>query len=217
MFFNHFSFVNSILKLKEIAINKIYYSIQGEGFHTGTPAIFIRIAGCNLSCSYCDTDFSLRESLTYESILERIARFPAELVILTGGEPTIQAEALRELVTLLHRNKYYVALETNGTSPDTMGVDWVTVSPKLTQGGEWGLRHGDELKLIYEEQNLSVFEKSGFTHYYLQPMEIRTEKWGRGERDVKKTRNQLEITIDAVKKNPKWKLSFQIHKELGIP
>ena len=143
--FPNFTSMSEILRISEI-----FYSLQGEGFHSGTPAVFIRGAGCNLACTFCDTDFSLKEKLTPEEIVERIAQYPAKFVVLTGGDPTIQPEGFKKLIGLLHQAGYYVTMETNGTSADTLGVDWITVSPKLSQGGEWMLRKGNELKLVYE-------------------------------------------------------------------
>lgn len=199
-----------------LRLAEIFYSLQGEGFHAGTPAVFIRMAGCNLSCAFCDTDFSLKERLTPDEVVARIAEYPARFVVLTGGEPTIQPEAVRALVQALHARGYYVTMETNGTSTDTLGVDWVTVSPKLSQGGDWKLRTGDELKLVYEGQDLAFFEDSAFTHYFLQPKEIRTAQFGKGERDEEATRAEWARTIDATLARPRWKLSFQLHKTLGL-
>jgi organic radical activating enzyme len=199
-----------------LRISEIFYSLQGEGFHAGTPAVFVRGAGCNLACDFCDTDFSLKEKLEPEEVVARIAEHPAKFVVLTGGDPTIQAEGFRKLTELLHARGYYVTMETNGTSPDTLGVDWVTVSPKLSQGGDWVLRDGDELKLVYEDQDLSFFEDSRFDHYFLQPKEIRTGRFGKGERDPTATRAEWERTIHAALARPRWKLSFQLHKELGL-
>jgi organic radical activating enzyme len=199
-----------------LRIAEIFYSLQGEGFHAGTPAIFVRGAGCNLACEFCDTDFSLRERFEPEDIATRIAEFPAKFVVFTGGEPTIQAEGFRKLAGILRSRGYYVTMETNGTSGDTLGVDWVTVSPKLSQGGDWKLRKGDELKLVYEGQDLGFFEDSEFAHYFLQPKEIRTGRFGKGERDVPATLAERDRTIAATMANPRWKLSFQLHKELGL-
>jgi 7-carboxy-7-deazaguanine synthase len=199
-----------------LRLSEIFYSLQGEGFHAGTPAVFIRMAGCNLSCTFCDTDFSLKEKLSPEAVVAHIAQYPAKFVVLTGGEPTIQPEAVRALVNLLHEQGYYVTMETNGTSTDTLGVDWVTVSPKLSQSGAWNLKTGDELKLVYEGQELSVFEDSDFAHYFLQPKEIRTGQFGKGERDEAATRSEWARTIDAALARPRWKLSFQLHKTLGL-
>jgi organic radical activating enzyme len=199
-----------------LRIAEIFYSLQGEGFHAGTPAVFIRGAGCNLACAFCDTDFSLKERRAPRDILEEISRYPARFVVLTGGEPTIQAAGFRALTALLQQNGYTVTMETNGTSADTLGVDWVTVSPKLSQGGEWVLRAGNELKLVYEGQDLAFFEDSDFSHYFLQPKEIRTAQFGAGERDEAATRAEWERTAAAAMARPPWKLSFQLHKVLGL-
>jgi len=137
-------------------------------------------------------------------------------VVLTGGEPTIQPQSIGSLVELLHANDYYVTMETNGSSLDTLGVDWVTVSPKLSQQGEWNLKTGQELKLVYESQDLEFFRDSKFDHYFLQPKEIRSEQWGKGNRDVMATKSEWDKTIAAVLANPPWKLSIQLHKELGL-
>lgn len=199
-----------------LRITEIFHSIQGEGFHAGTAAIFIRGTGCNLACDFCDTDFSPRERLTPQAVLDRLAGYPCRFVVLTGGEPTIQPRGFRALVELLHANGYFVTMETNGSSEDTLGVDWVTVSPKLSQKGTWVLKQGQELKLIYESQDLRFYEESAFEHYFLQAKEIRSAPWGKGERDVGKTRLEWEKTAAAVMSNPRWKLSFQLHKELGL-
>lgn len=198
-----------------LRITEIFHSIQGEGFHAGTPAVFIRGTGCNLACTFCDTDFSPRERLTPREVADRIAGYDCRFVVLTGGEPTLQP-GFKALVDLLHSRGYYVTMETNGTSGETFGVDWVTVSPKLSQKGEWVLRRAQELKLVYEGQDLSFFEDSEFGHYYLQPKEIRTAAWGGGERDTARTLAERDRTVKAVMANPRWKLSIQLHKELGL-
>jgi organic radical activating enzyme len=202
--------------MDNLRITEIFHSIQGEGYHAGTAAVFVRGTGCNLACDFCDTDFSPRESLTPEAALERVAAYPCRFVVLTGGEPTLQPRGFRALVDLLHARGYFVTLETNGGSEDTLGADWVTVSPKLSQKGKWLLKRGQELKLVYEGQDLSSYEESAFDHYFLQPKEIRTAKWGKGERDEEATRREWERTAAAVMAHPRWKLSFQLHKVLGM-
>lgn len=197
-------------------ISEIFHSIQGEGYHAGTSAVFVRGSGCNLACDFCDTDFSPKERLSPGEVLQRIEAFPCRFVVLTGGEPTLQAREFRALVELLHARGYFVTLETNGSSRDTLGVDWVTVSPKLSQKGKWLLKKGQELKLVFESQDLAPYEASEFDHYFLQPKEIRTAPWGKGERDISATRREWEMTAAAVVKNPRWRLSFQLHKELGV-
>ena len=199
-----------------LRITEIFHSIQGEGFHTGTPAVFVRGTGCNRACDFCDTDFSPRERLTPSRVLERIAGYPCRFVVLTGGEPTLQP-GFRALIGSLRAQGYYVALETNGSSADTLGADWVTVSPKLSQKGKWVLKRAQELKLVYEGQDLSFYEDSEFEHYFLQPKEIRTAPWGGGERDRERSLAERERTVRAVLASPRWKLSIQLHKELGLP
>ena len=201
-----------------LRITEIFHSLQGEGFHAGKPAVFVRAAGCNLACVFCDTDFSLKERLSPEAVADRVEGISGDtrFVVLTGGEPTVQAEGFRRLTDLLRKRGYFVSVETNGTSEDTLGVDWVTVSPKLNHGGDWKLRRGQELKLIYEGQDLAFFENSAFDHYFLQSKEIRTGSFGAGERDVEATRAEWERTAAAVMARPRWRLSFQLHKELGL-
>jgi 7-carboxy-7-deazaguanine synthase len=201
-----------------LRITEIFRSLQGEGFHAGKPAVFVRGAGCNLACDFCDTDFSLKEKMSPEEIADRVAVLGdgTRFVVFTGGEPTIQPDGFRRLAELLRIRGYFTAMETNGMSQDTLGVDWVTVSPKLNHGGDWKLRRGQELKLIYEGQDLRFFEDSEFDHYFLQPKEIRTGSFGAGERDVPATRREWERTSAAVLANPRWRLSFQLHKELGL-
>lgn len=197
-------------------ITEIFHSIQGEGFHAGTAAVFVRGTGCNLACDFCDTDFSPREKLSPEAVADRVTAFPCRFVVLTGGEPTIQPAGFRRLVEILHERGCYVTMETNGGSEDRLGVDWVTVSPKLSQKGKWLMKEGQELKLVYEGQDLSFYEDSRFSHYFLQPKEIRTGRWGGGERNVDATRREWARTAAAVMAHPRWKLSIQLHKELGM-
>ncbi len=199
-----------------IHLTEIFYSIQGEGYHSGKAAIFIRTSGCNLSCRFCDTDFSLKLKMSATQILEQIQFFPSKFVVLTGGEPTLQYKVLTPLIKLLQKHNYFIAMETNGTSLNIMGVDWVTVSPKIGEKGDWILKKGNELKLIFENQDLKFYQQSEFDHYYLQPKEIRTEQWGKGKRLQKETQTEWLKTLKVVKDNPLWSYSFQIHKELKI-
>jgi 7-carboxy-7-deazaguanine synthase len=209
--------IDSVSTAPVLRLSEIFYSVQGEGHHAGRPAIFVRAAGCNLACDFCDTDFSLKMRMTPEETLAAIAEYPARYVVLTGGEPTRQPEGLRALTRLLQARGYEVALETNGTSLDTLGVDWVTVSPKLSQGGAFTLREGDELKLVYEGQDLAPYEDSRFKHYYLQPKEKLTAPFGKGERIASESAAAMRETFAAVLKHPRWRLSLQLHKVLGVP
>lgn len=205
-----------------IPIAEIFYSLQGEGFYAGTASIFIRVGGCNLACVFCDTDFSVKMRLSPQEILDKIKNFPAKQIVLTGGEPTLYPNQLKPLVKLLQEQGYFVALETNGTSLDTLGVDWVCVSPKpfeKTPSGKqipWILKVGNEIKIPYQGGDLEYFEVDGFEHYFLQPIEVRTQPWGGGQRNEPATKTNHQKCIEKVLQNPKWKLSLQTHKILDI-
>lgn len=123
-------------------INDIFYSLQGEGRNTGRAAIFIRFAGCNLRCSFCDTQFNEYREMTDEQILNEIAQYPSRFVVLTGGEPALQVD--EPFVQLLHAHGYEIAMESNGTKQPPKGIDWLTCSPK----GKVAISHCNELKCI---------------------------------------------------------------------
>jgi len=190
------------------SINEIFYSIQGEGHNTGMPAIFIRFAGCNLKCPWCDTDHTKKMELNEEEILDLIQTWPCHNVILTGGEPSEQD--LTPLLVLLKRKfKYYVAIETNGTNPllqykQKGFLDWVTVSPK-----QFPLKVKcwiNEIKVIWPSTTV-IIKQSESTHadyYYLQPCD-----------DAHKKIN-TEEAIEIVKNNPQWRLSIQVQKIIGV-
>ncbi|MBF0432742.1 MAG: radical SAM protein [Fibrobacteria bacterium] len=193
-------------------LNEIFFSIQGEGYHSGTAAVFIRTANCNFSCSFCDTDFSENMTLTGAGILKHIKSFPVKFVVITGGEPTLQTEAISDLISLLHTDGYYVSLETNGSSLNRMGADWITVSPKdWVDPGlcTWLCKQGDELKLLYNKQDLSFYENSDFSHYFLQPI-------SNSNFDLNIQQPSLQQIVEIIKKHPKWRLSLQLHKILHI-
>lgn len=184
-------------------INEIFYSIQGEGRNTGMPAVFIRFAGCNLKCSFCDTDHSEKMLMTKEEILRKVEKFACGNIILTGGEPTNQD--IYDLIVFLSDEDYYICLETNGTNlieDYEIYLDWITVSPKSLSN--WKLRRGTELKLVYTEQYIDELDKyflEGFSFYYLQPCD---------------GMNNLNNLIDFIKKNSDWRLSLQCQKLINI-
>lgn len=137
--------------MKEYRINEIFYSLQGEGRNTGQAAVFIRFSGCNLHCSFCDTDFTEYTSMTLDDIVRHLADFPspkstgvALWCILTGGEPSLQADD--ELVGRLHQLGYRVAMESNGTHQPPAGLDWLAVSPKIQPIVE----QCSELKVVFD-------------------------------------------------------------------
>lgn len=177
-------------------INEIFYSVQGEGFYTGTPAVFIRFSGCNLKCSFCDTQHQEGEWMTDDEIVERVNGFPARMVILTGGEPSLWID--EKFVNLLHENGKYVCIETNGTQVLPDNLDWVTCSPK--EGASVVLNRMDEVKVVYTGQDLSTYTSIQSAHHFLQPCSCL---------------NTQEV-VDYILAHPKWRLSLQTHKLINI-
>ena len=204
------------------SIKEIYKTIQGEGAQSGRAAVFVRFSGCNLwtgrekhrstaICQFCDTDFVGTNGVnggkySAESLVKKINEIWSSkengYIVFTGGEPMLQLD--KELITECKNNNFETAIETNGTLDIDFEIDWVCVSPKA--GSELVLKHGDELKVVYpqNEFNLDVFKDMQFTHFYLQPMD---------------SENKDKNTADAINyclKDPVWKLSIQQHKLLGI-
>jgi organic radical activating enzyme len=189
-------------------INEIFYSLQGEGHFTGRPAIFIRFAGCNLRCPFCDTDFLTFTEMTEEEILATISRYPAHFVILTGGEPSLQLTP--SFIAALKEAGYFITIETNGTHPLPTGIDWITLSPKsaFVKHAEVVLEYCNELKLVYNGKvNPKDFLSIKADEYYLQPCDTGNEM---------ANAVILQSTIDYCKKHPLWSLSLQMHKIVGI-
>ena len=205
-------------------INDIFYSLQGEGYNTGRAAVFIRFAGCNLRCSFCDTEFDTYREMTDEEIITAIKDYPARFVVLTGGEPTLQVD--EAFVDLLHQHGFEVAMESNGTRPAPKNLDWLTVSPKLCRGErreERRERLPDELKVIFDEDTtpesflpplipeLCSPTRSLSSHLspllYLQPCDT-----GDAERNAM----IINRCVDYIKEHPQWRLSLQTHKLVGF-
>jgi 7-carboxy-7-deazaguanine synthase (Cx14CxxC type) len=206
------------------SVKEIFYTLQGEGLRAGRPAVFCRFSGCNLwtgreedrmsaACQFCDTDFvgtngTLGGKFSTPQELARLIadQWPSnknnQYVVLTGGEPLLQVDI--PLVEELHRLKFEIAVETNGTVVAPQGIDWLCVSPK--QGTDWIQKIGNELKLVYPQLQLMPYEieMNGFDHYLIQPMD--------GIFKNKNTRSAIEFC----QKNPEWTLSIQSHKILEI-
>jgi organic radical activating enzyme len=177
-------------------INEIFYSLQGEGYYTGTPAVFIRFSGCNLHCNYCDTHHEEGILMDDEQIICEVNKYPASLVVLTGGEPSLWIDDA--LIERLHNAGKYVTIETNGTHPLPEGIDWITCSPK--RGAELCIRRMDEVKVVYEGQEIASYEQLPAQHFYLQPCSC----------------SNTAETVECVKRHPRWRLSLQTHKLIGI-
>lgn len=189
-------------------INEIFLSLQGEGRNTGRAAVFIRFAGCNLSCPFCDTDFGPYREMTDEEIISAIGGYNARLAVLTGGEPTLQADDA--FVSLMHAHGYEVAMETNGTRPVPAATDWVTVSPKLPFAGAAGrlaVSRCNELKCVFD--GTVPVDDYGIEadYYYLQPCDTG---------DANRNRQITAACVDYIMEHPRWRLSLQTHKLLGI-
>ena len=211
-------------------VKEIFYTLQGEGYHAGRPAVFCRFTGCNLwtgrehdrdkaVCRFCDTDFvgtgpDGGKFATATELADRIAAlWPAQsrepsaegrYVVCTGGEPLLQLDAA--LIDALHARGFEVAVETNGTQPAPAGLDWICVSPKAN--APLRLVNGDELKLVYPQVEPDAqperFEHLGFRHFSLQPMD--------GPALTENTRRAVEYCLT----HPRWRLSLQTHKLLGL-
>lgn len=182
-------------------VNDIFHSLQGEGRNTGRAAAFVRFAGCNLRCGFCDTDFTSFREMSDEDIVEALLAYPTRFVVLTGGEPSLQVD--ETLVNLLHKYGFEVAIETNGTHELPDGIDWITCSPK----GKTAITRCDELKCIYDGETPPDDHGIAATYHYLQPCDTGDE------------RRNKEITADCIeyiKRHPEWRLSLQTHKLIGF-
>jgi len=209
-------------------VKEIYYTLQGEGFHTGRPAVFCRFSGCNLwsgreedrakaICTFCDTDFWGTDGLnggSYDalSLVQSCARlWPKEdnilkgkpFVVCTGGEPALQLD--QTLVNEFHNQGFELAIETNGTIELPSNIDWVCVSPK--SNSTLLVDKGDELKLVFPQdgQHPREFESLEFDHFYLQPLHN------------EQIEEHTKLTISFCKDNPLWNMCIQTHKILDIP
>jgi 7-carboxy-7-deazaguanine synthase (Cx14CxxC type) len=209
------------------AVKEIFYTLQGEGAQAGRAAVFCRFAGCNLwsgreadraaaVCKFCDTDFFGTDGTgggKFESAQELAAaveeKWPADsrlgkrFVVCTGGEPLLQLDA--KLIAALHARDFEIAVETNGTVAAPVGLDWVCVSPKA--GAQLVQRSGDELKLVYPQAGFDPveFQSLNFRSFFLQPMD--------GPDRIVNT----QLAVEYCMNHPRWRLSLQTHKILGIP
>ncbi len=207
------------------AVKECFLTLQGEGAQSGSRAVFLRFAGCNLwsgreqdragaQCRFCDTDFVGTDGegggkfVTAEALADQVEAMWGEgrerrLVVITGGEPMLQLDAA--LIDALHARGFRVAMETNGTLPATAGIDWVCVSPKA--GTEVVQRTGNELKLVWPQVgiDLAELESWNFDHFLVQPMDC-------AEREA-----ALQAAIGLAMERPRWRLSLQAHKAVGLP
>lgn len=194
-------------------VNEIFYSLQGEGYWTGVPAVFVRLAGCNLKCPFCDTSHEKYVEMSEYEIVERVSAYPATHVVITGGEPSLQLSV--KLAVGLKRSGFYIQIETNGSvalSNELLNqIDWVTCSPKCAP---IAIGRIDELKVLFStDTNPSKLALSGREWLgrcrvlSLQPCDMG---------DAILNRKITCGAIEFVKTHPEWRLSLQIHKLLNI-
>lgn len=193
---------------RRYSVNEIFYSLQGEGYFTGVPAVFLRFSGCNRHCPFCDTDHSRFTLLSAAEIVERLEQYPSRHLVATGGEPLLQLD--QALVEAIAAAGFFIQVETNATLPVPDGVDWVTCSPKEEP---WAIDRADEIKVVYTDgcepddvaerlmAHLSLFENPLPSHFMLQPC----------------SGLNIPATVEYVKSHPHWRLSLQTHKLLNIP
>ena len=196
-------------------VNDIFSSLQGEGHNTGRAATFVRFAGCNLRCPFCDTDFSEYREMSAEDIVETIKVFPTRFVVLTGGEPSLQVDDA--LVSALHDAGFTIAVETNGTRLLPESIDWVTVSPKqpLDKAPMPQIDSGrvDEIKVVFDGKEspeeyipsppTGGSQRGASPLLFLQPCDV-----GDAQQNAEITRKCIEYIMQ----HPWWRLSLQTHK-----
>ena len=208
------------------SVKEIFYTLQGEGANAGSAAVFCRFSGCNLwsgreedrltaDCTFCDTDFvgvdgvSGGKYATAQALGDAVAGLwqhgapQSRFVVLTGGEPLLQLDD--RLIEALLARGFRIAIETNGTVDPPPGLDWICVSPKA--GAPLRLQRGDELKVVFPQPGLdmALLESLPFTHRFVQPMDGPT------------VATNIRLATEWCLRNPRWRLSLQLHKMLGIP
>lgn len=207
------------------AVKECFLTLQGEGVQSGSRAVFLRFAGCNLwsgreedraaaQCNFCDTDFVGTDGdgggkfKSADELAGHVEGVWGEgtsdrLVVITGGEPMLQLD--EALVDALHSRGFRVAVETNGTLPATAGLDWICVSPKA--GTNVVQRSGNELKLVWPQKGIDPAELEGwaFEHFLVQPM------------DCEERREAMDAAVRLAMERPKWRLALQAHKVIGLP
>ena len=226
-------------------INEVFYTLQGEGAHSGIPAVFIRFSGCNLRCPWCDTEFADFTEMSAEQIvataleLYDIPNERRKMVVLTGGEPSLQVDT--PLIEALHAAGFYICIETNGTRPLPDGIDWITCSPKMVCQSEgrsvsetvWvtpgsglsakrsllALKQANEVKVVYTGDYDPEIWRSQLEaeHWLLQPLRFAGEWLIENADSWEDDRNDnLDDTVRYILSHPFWRLSVQLHKIVGL-
>jgi organic radical activating enzyme len=203
-------------------INEVFYTLQGEGAHSGIPAVFVRFSGCNLRCPWCDTEFTDYTEMTAAEIVAEalelydIPNERRKMMVLTGGEPSLQVDT--PLIDTLHAAGFYICIETNGTRPLPNGIDWITCSPK--KGTNLALKRVNEVKVVFTGDYDPEIWRTQIEaeHWMLQPLrytgewliEHAVDEWEDDRND------NLDDTVRYILSHPFWRLSVQLHKIVGL-
>ncbi|AMQ93427.1 7-carboxy-7-deazaguanine synthase QueE [Aggregatibacter actinomycetemcomitans] len=206
---------NSSVFMPSYNIVEIFESLQGEGFNTGMPCIFVRFGKCNLTCPWCDTNYNQFERMTLAQVMEEVRSFSSKNIIITGGEPTIVPN-IEILLEQMKSEGYFLAIETNGLKPIPPQIDYIATSPKRLYPNKYERRCIDfahEVRIVADENVMAFCEliedKIRAERYYLSPCEIN------GKMNLLETITQLGQLNQRVNR-PKWLLSVQTHKLIGI-
>ena len=224
-------------------VNEIFFTLQGEGAHSGIPAVFVRFSGCNLRCPWCDTDFTDSTPMTAEQIVSTMLDLydtPNErrkMCVLTGGEPSLQVD--QPLIDALHKAGFYICIETNGTHPLPEGIDWITCSPKMVYQSEGrsvsetvcqqsglsekrsilALKRVNEVKVVFTGTYDPEIWRTQLEaeHWMLQPLRYTGEWLIENVDSWEDDRNDnLDDTVRYILAHPFWRLSVQLHKIVGL-
>ncbi len=213
-------------------VNEIFYTLQGEGAHSGIPAVFVRFSGCNLRCPWCDTEFAEYKEMSAKEIVDEMLSLydtPNErrkMCVLTGGEPSLQVD--KPLIDTLHEAGFYICIETNGTHPLPEGIDWITCSPKegslhhsaISHQPPLALKKVNEVKVVFTgTYDPEIWRKQlEAEHWLLQPLRYNGE-WlllsGIDDFEIDSNDN-LDDTVRYILAHPFWRLSVQLHKIAGL-
>ena len=224
-------------------VNEIFFTLQGEGAHSGIPAVFVRFSGCNLRCPWCDTDFHEFQEMSAEQIVSTMLELydtPNErrkMCVLTGGEPSLQVD--QPLIDALHKAGFYICIETNGTHPLPEGIDWITCSPKMVYQSEGrsvsetvcqqsglsekrsilALKRVNEVKVVFTGTYDPGIWRTQLEaeHWMLQPLRYTGEWLIENVDSWEDDRNDnLDDTVRYILAHPFWRLSVQLHKIAGL-
>ena len=196
----------------KLKVTDIFETIQGEGGNVGKVAVFIRLAGCNKSCWFCDTSWDNCREYSILEILQELKKYKTKFIVWTGGEPTLQLN--REIISVFKQKDYYQAIETNGSNPVPKGIDYIACSPKVGLNVlKKNIEHADEFRYpfgVNVKEPPAIHELPPAKHYFVSPIFD-------GTRKNHLNKSNLKGCLEFIKAHPEWKISVQVHKLLNIP